>query len=105
MTRKQSKTLSILAAEQERRISLGKRRAAVAHLIRHELSLRGYTQRKLADELGCSYSNITKVVQGRGHSEMVLNGLRGRGVPESLLFDPRRSLLPSLKELKDQEKA
>ena len=73
------------------RKALGEQRAKVIFLIRHELRQRGYNQTSLAKELGCSRKNVSKVMRGQGHSALVLDGLRKAGVPEALLFDPRKA--------------
>ena len=85
MTSAQRKTLGA------QRKALGEQRAKVIDLIRHELRRRGYDQSRLARELGCSRENVSKVMLGKGHSPLVLDGLRKAGVPEALLFDPRKA--------------
>ena len=82
----------------EIRRELGFKRAEVSHLIKHLMRLNGYTEPRLAKELGCSTNNVSRVITGNGHSEMVLNALREIGVPEQYLFDPRRVELPKLKK-------
>ena len=76
-----------LAAQRK---ALGEQRAKVIDLIRYELRRRGYDQSRLARELGCSRNNVSKVILGKKHSPLVLDGLRKVGVPEALLFDPRK---------------
>ncbi len=71
--------------------ALGKKRAAVLHLIRYEMKLRLYNQRRVARELGLSEAMVSKTVNGIKHSPRVLNKLRAIGVPEEYLFDPRRA--------------
>jgi hypothetical protein len=69
---------------------LGVERAKVSYLIKHEMRQRGFTARELARWLQCRDSNVSRVLLGKGHSPLVLNGLRSIGVPEHLLFDPHR---------------
>ena len=74
----------------EIRRRLGARRALVTHLIRYEMRMRGYTDARFAREIaGCSGENVRKTVTGRGHSALVLDGLKAIGVPRKYLFDPR----------------
>lgn len=82
----------------------GNRRAEVAHLIRYEMRKRGYNGTTLARELGCSRENVSHVLRGISHSPRVLDALRAVGVPEELLFDPRKIQVTSLKEAKAQER-
>lgn len=83
--------MALSRKELARRKLLGAERAEVAHIIRYEMKKRGYNGKKLAARLKCSGENISKVILGKGHSELVLNGLRAIGIPEAYLFDPRRS--------------
>lgn len=69
---------------------LGAQRAAVKHLLTHEMRLLGHTATSLARALGCSQGNVSKVLNGYHHSPLVLDALRELGVPEQYLFDPRR---------------
>ena len=75
---------------QEIRKQYGMSRAKVTHLITHELRVRGWTQGRIAAELGISTSAISRVVNGAGHSAQILSKLREIGIPENLLHDPRR---------------
>lgn len=75
-----------------RRKALGAKRRKVRHFIRCEMAGSGWTMSRLAEALGCTVGNISKVVAGECHSMLVLNGLREIGVPERYLFDPRKGL-------------
>ncbi|MDL2266803.1 helix-turn-helix domain-containing protein [Desulfovibrio sp. OttesenSCG-928-G15] len=75
----------------EIRLSLGAKRAKVAHLIHYEMGVRGFTGKRLARLLGCTPQNVSRVINGQSHSGLVLDGLRKLGVAEKLLFDPRKS--------------
>lgn len=74
----------------EVRTQLGAQRAMVKHLLVYEMRKRGHTASSLARELGCSNANVSKVLCGHSHSELVLDALWALGVPEEYLFDPRR---------------
>lgn len=54
-------------------------------LMYHRLTLSG-----LAEEIGVSVESVSATIRGRMHSPKVLGALRGRGVPEKYLFDPRK---------------
>lgn len=89
--------MALSRKELARRKLLGAERAEVAHLIRYEMKKRGYDGKKLAARLKCSGGNVSRTIQGKGHSELVLNGLRELGIPEAYLFDPRRSAADNYK--------
>lgn len=74
----------------EQRRKLGAQRAEVRHLIAYEMRLRGHTGRSLGRALRCSDVLVSKTIAGNIHSPRVLDALREMGVPEKLLFDPRR---------------
>ena len=74
----------------EIRRELGAKRAAVAHLLTHEVRRRKYNNSALARELGITNEAVRRVINGLGHSPRVLDKLREIGVPERYLFDPRR---------------
>lgn len=80
----------------EFRRQFGEERAAVSHLIRHEMRLRGYSGRSLAEALGCSDVLVYRTICGTSHSPRVLDALHELGVPAELLFDPRLAEIPSL---------
>jgi transcriptional regulator with XRE-family HTH domain len=73
---------------------LGRQRAEVAHIIQYEIVKRGVTQKLIAESLGCTRANVSSVVLGKSHSPRVLDALLSIGIPEELLFDPRRAPLP-----------
>lgn len=83
--------MAITRKERARRKALGAQRAEAAHLIKYEMKKRGHDGESFAVHLGCSGQNVSYTILGHGHSPLVLNGLRKIGVPEYLLFDPRRS--------------
>lgn len=82
--------MALSRKELARRRALGEQRAKVRFLIKQALDDKGFSGVSLAEKLGCSGQNVSSTILGRGHSELVLNGLREIGVPEDLLFDPRR---------------
>jgi len=67
-------------------------RAKVTHLITYELRIRGWTQARLAADLGITAGAISRVVNGAGHSSQILDKLREIGISENLLHDPRLPL-------------
>ena len=81
-----------MKATPTQRRELGSQRAAVSHLIRHELSQRGHTGISVAASLKCSCTNVYDTMAGKKHSYKVLDELRSLGVPEELLFDPRMAV-------------
>lgn len=83
-----------MTATIEIRRILGIKRAEVAHLIRYEMGLRGYTQRSLGRAMGISDIAVCKTVNGHAHSARILDKLIEIGIPEAYLFDPRRVDLP-----------
>ena len=80
----------------EFRRRLGAKRAEVSHIILHEMRVRGYSGASLARALGCSSANVSKTICGGNHSALVLDALRSLGIPENLLFDPRRAVVPDV---------
>ena len=73
-----------------RRRHLGAMRADVAHLIKYEMKKRArHDGRSLAKALGCSGQAVSATILGKKHSPTVLDALRGLGVPEWYLYDPR----------------
>ena len=74
--------------------TLGIQRAAVAHLIHHEMRKRGYNCKIIAAQLGITVSAVSRTVTGIIHSPKVPDALKSAGVPENLLFDPRNVTLP-----------
>lgn len=72
------------------RSQCAERRCSNALRIREALWRRGMTFRTLAEALGVSPQAVSNTVTGKNHSEVVLAALRTHGVPDSLLFDPRR---------------
>ena len=83
--------MALSKKEIARRRPFGLARARVRFLIRHELRLSGHSCVSFAETIGCTVSNVSRVLNGKGHSETVLNGLRDIGVPEKYLFDPHRN--------------
>jgi hypothetical protein len=81
--------MKLTSKEIDRRRSIGEGRATVYHHILYEIRIRGYNNKSLAKALGCSESLVSKVLTGKKHSPLVLNGLQCIGVSEYLLFDPR----------------
>jgi hypothetical protein len=84
----------------EIRRELGAKRSEVTYLIRHEMRKRGYTDVSFArDVAGVSFQVVGRTLRGFGHSPNVLDGLRRIGIPEKLLFDPRK-IIPEFKPVK-----
>jgi hypothetical protein len=81
--------MALTRKEIARRRELGAARAAIRHIIGAEMMLRGYNGTRLAKEVGCSTGLVSSVLTGHKHSPLVLDGLRGIGVPEHYLYDPR----------------
>ena len=79
------------------RAKLGALRCGVAKRIYEALQGKGCTAGVIAKELRISESAVCATVRGCNHSERVLDALRGAGVPERYLFDPRR-MTPAGKE-------
>ena len=75
------------------RAEMGIKRARLRFRILEALSDKGYTPSELAREMGCSLANVSKVLNGKGHSTPVLNKMREIGVPEKYLFDPEKKEL------------
>lgn len=57
--------------------------------IQKVMDAKGKTQASLASDLGISRQAVSATINGIIHSPVVLDALRGIGVPASLLFDPR----------------
>jgi hypothetical protein len=81
--------MALTKKEIARRRDLGAARASIKHIIQAEMLRRHYNGSRLAAKLGCSNELVSKVLAGRKHSPRVLDGLRGIGVPEEFLHDPR----------------
>jgi hypothetical protein len=88
--------MALTRKEIARRRELGAARAALRHIIGAEMMLRGYNGSRLARDIGCSNALVSSVLTGHKHSLLVLDGLRGIGVPEKYLYDPRREAVPGL---------
>lgn len=74
------------------RNQLAAKRGKVKYRIIEELSARGYTMTRVAEELELSLEAVSKVINGRGNSKRVLAKLRDIGVSEKFLFDPHTTL-------------
>lgn len=70
------------------RNKLAAQRAQVKYRILEVLDSKGYDFSRVGRELGCTAANVSRVVNGHGHSARVLAKLREIGVPEAYLFDP-----------------
>jgi len=85
--------MALTRKEIARRKALGAHRAEVAHLIKYEMKKRaGHDGRSLAKVLGCSGQIVSATILGKKHSPTVLDGLKGLGVPEWYLYDPREGV-------------
>lgn len=76
--------------KKQKRMECGVQRNRVAKKIRGHLLLKGLTATDLAGELGVSRQLVTATIRGERHSPLVLEKLRGSGVPERYLYDPSR---------------
>ena len=72
------------------RSELGIKRARQRYRILEVLADKGYSPSEVAREINCSPANVSKVLNGKGHSPAVLKKLREVGVPEKYLFDPQK---------------
>lgn len=70
----------------------GFKRAQKKRAIQQQLDEASLNQSKLAVIAGVSRQSVSQTLNGAIHSQKVLNALRGIGVPESLLFDPRKDI-------------
>ena len=59
-------------------------------LIQRYIDQTGLYQAEFAASIGVKPQNLSQVLNGQSHSRKILDGLRGIGVPEDLLCDPRR---------------
>ena len=68
----------------------GKARLENKRLIQRYIDKQDMDQTEFAESIGVTKQALSKVINGRGHIPAVLDGLRKIGVPEELLWDPRR---------------
>lgn len=68
----------------------GAKRKAKRQQIRAFLLFGGKTETSIATNLKISLPAVCRVIAGKGHSSRVLEALRDAGVPEDILFDPRK---------------
>lgn len=68
----------------------GYERCQWAARIYEHLQKVGMNGQTLADSLGITRAQVSRVITGKSHSPRILDALRTAGVPESLIFDPRR---------------
>lgn len=73
------------------RAACGARRARNRWRIYEALEKAGTSGAAIARGLGLERASVSKVITGNGHSPAVLDALREAGVPEELLYDPRRT--------------
>lgn len=71
------------------RTECGRRRYEFRYLIRAILDERALSMAELARRIGVSAEAVSATVRGKRHSPKVLDALRGEGVPDDYLFDPR----------------
>ena len=69
---------------------IGYKRGQCRHRILEALDKNGHNLSSIARLIGCSQANVSRVVNGKGHSKVVLAKLREMGVPEKYLFDPHK---------------
>ena len=79
---------SRIDVELNRRCALA--RARMRFRILEALAFLGHSPKTIAVEAGVTLPSVSRVINGGGNSPTVLNKLREVGVPEKLLFDPRR---------------
>lgn len=70
----------------------GQQRCFYGLRIAEVLRRNGMSNRTVAYDLGISESAVSATINGRNNSPRILDYLRGIGVPEQYLFDPRRVL-------------
>jgi transcriptional regulator with XRE-family HTH domain len=68
----------------------GQKRAQNKRLIQKHLDDAGLDGPRVAERAGVSRQAVSATLNGHIHSEAVLAELRKAGVPEKLLFDPRK---------------
>ena len=73
-------------------VKAGLARLENKRLIQRYIDKTGMYQGDFAASIGVSKQALSRVINGRAHIPAVLEGLRGIGVPEELLCDPRRSI-------------
>jgi len=71
------------------RAECGRRRYQCRYQIRAVLDDRELSMAELGRRIGVSAEAVSATVRGKRHSPKVLDALRGKGVPEKYLFDPR----------------
>lgn len=76
------------------RAKLGEQRCFWSLRIHEALRRNGRSAAVIAYELGVSQAAVSATILGKNHSPRILDALRGAGVPEKYLFDPRRASLP-----------
>lgn len=69
----------------------GQGRANSKREIQHLLDKKGKNFVDVAELAGVSKQTVSATVNGYRHSPRVLDALRSVGIPEKLLFDPRRT--------------
>lgn len=74
------------------RAKCGERRCYYSLRIHEALRRNGKSAKEIAQELGISEPAVSVTISGKHHSERILNALRGAGVPEKYLFDPRNAV-------------
>ena len=83
--------MALARKEIERRRMLGAKRGKVSYLIAHKMRQRGFTGNALAQKAGCSKAAVSSTILGKTHCPRVLDALKEIGIPERLLFDPRKT--------------
>lgn len=68
----------------------GAKRSEVSYLIYEILKRKGLTGQQLANQLGISRQSVCRTINGVTHSSRILDALRYNGIPEDLLFDPKK---------------
>lgn len=69
----------------------GAKRSEVSYLIYEILKRKGLTGQLLANQLGISRQSVCRTINGITHSSRILDALRSTGIPEELLFDPKKT--------------
>ncbi|WP_300803240.1 LacI family DNA-binding transcriptional regulator [uncultured Desulfovibrio sp.] len=71
--------------------SFGRRRADSKREIQRLLDAKGKNFVDVAGVAGVTRQTVSATMNGYRHSPRVLDALRSFGIPEQLLFDPRRT--------------
>ncbi len=68
----------------------GQKRAENKRKIQEDLDRLALNSTRIAERAGVTRQTVSATLNGHCHSPKVLEALRNAGVPEELLFDPRK---------------